>query len=280
MGRKRYVLSNAKKMMDKYYKYKFSAADIVVVDSNGTPGDILRGCLPLYHAEGLVKAVDPLSGIIVNTALYCINIAVLGGSSLLNMNKTDTVFTFLRDALKGTPLAGQSTLLAALIAVVCTVAFLVLFLNTRLGLSIRATGDNPEMVRASSINPMFTTTVGLCVANAFTGLSGCLLAQAQKQVDINLGQGMVTIALASLLIGRAFLGKGSILTRAVGVVLGAFLFRLVYAIALRFDMPAFLLKLVSSVIVIFAIAGPYLKSRWPEVRRRIMHRFAARKGGT
>ena len=221
-----------------------------------------------------------LSGIIVNTALYSINIAVMGGSSLLNMNKTDTVFTFLRDALKGTPLAGQSTLLAALIAVVCTVAFLVLFLNTRLGLSIRATGDNPEMVRASSINPMFTTTVGLCVANAFTGLSGCLLAQAQKQVDINLGQGMVTIALASLLIGRAFLGKGSILTRAVGVVLGAFLFRLVYAIALRFDMPAFLLKLVSSVIVIFAIAGPYLKSRWPEVRRRIMHRFAARKGGT
>lgn len=65
MGRKRYVLSNAKKMMDKYYKYKFSAADIVVVDSNGTPGDILRGCLPLYHAEGLVKAVDPLSGIVV-----------------------------------------------------------------------------------------------------------------------------------------------------------------------------------------------------------------------
>ena len=76
-----------------------------------------------------------LSGIIVNTALYSINIAVMGGSSLLNMNKTDTVFTFLRDALKGTPLAGQSTLLAALIAVVCTVAFLVLFLNTRLGLS-------------------------------------------------------------------------------------------------------------------------------------------------
>ena len=65
MGRKRYVLSNAKKMMDKYYKYKFSAADIVVVDSNGTPGDILRGCLPLYHAEGLVKTVDPLSGIVI-----------------------------------------------------------------------------------------------------------------------------------------------------------------------------------------------------------------------
>ena len=223
-----------------------------------------------------------LSGIIVNTALYSINIAVMGGSSLLNMNKTGTVFTFLRDALKGTPLDGYATLIVALTAVALAVAFLVLFLNTRLGLSIRATGDNPEMVRASSINPIFTTTVGLCVANAFTGLSGCLLAQAQKQVDVSLGQGRVTIALASLLIGRAFLGKGSIFTRAVGVVLGAFLFQLVYAVALRLNMPAFLLKLVSSVIVIIAISGPYLKSRWPEVYRRITHRRAlsgAGKGG-
>ena len=220
-----------------------------------------------------------LSGIIVNTGLYSINIAVMGGSSLLNMNKADTVFTMMKDLLKDTPLAGQYKLIVALIAVAAVVAILTLFLNTRLGLSIRATGNNPDMVRASSINTAFTTTVGLCVANAFTGLSGCLLAQSQKSAEINIGTGMVTIALASLLIGRTIRNKGSILSRAICVVLGSFIFRLVYTIALRFDMPAFMLKLVSSVIVIIAISGPYLKRQWPMIRRQMMHRKYRRLAG-
>ena len=210
-----------------------------------------------------------LAGIIVNTGLYSINIAVMGKSSQLNMNKTETVFTKLKALLDGTPLAGEYELIIELAAVAAVVVFLALFLRTRLGLAIRATGDNPDMVRSSSINPIFTTTVGLCVANAFTGLSGCLLAQSQKSVDINIGSSMVTIALASLLIGRTFFGKGSIARRAVGVVLGSIIFRLVYTIALRFNMPAFMLKLVSSVIVIIAIAGPYFQSQLPTIRRRL-----------
>lgn len=213
-----------------------------------------------------------LSGIIVNTALYSVNIALMGGSSLLNMNKTETVFTIVKSALADTPMKGCYILIVALIAVALVIAFLVFFLNTRLGLAIRATGNNPDMVKSSSINPIFTTTVGLCVANAFTGLSGCLLAQSQKSVDINIGQGMVTIALASLLIGGTVLGRGSILVRAIGVVLGSFLFRLVYTIALRFNMPAFMLKLVSSVIVILAISVPYLKKQWPALKRRFLYR--------
>ena len=216
-----------------------------------------------------------LAGIIVNTGLYSVNIAVMGGSSLLNMNRTTTVFTMMKDALKGTPLQGRTEILVALIAVVIVVAFLVFFLKTRLGLAIRATGNNPDMVKSSSINPVFTTIVGLCVANSFTALSGCLLAQSQKSVDINIGQGMVTIALASLLIGGTILGKGGILLRVVGMVLGAFIFRLVYTIALRLNMPAFMLKLVSSVIVVLAISGPYLKKQWPQIRRRMTHK----KGG-
>ena len=219
-----------------------------------------------------------LAGIIVNTGLYSINIAVMGNSSLLNMNKTVTVFSQLKDALDGTAAEGLYKLIIALIAVALVVAFLVLFLRTRLGLAIRATGNNPDMVRSSSINPIFTTTVGLCVANAFTALSGCLLAQSQKSVSIDIGTGMVTIALASLLIGSTFMGKGTIFKRAVGVVLGAFLFRLVYTIALRFNMPASMLKLVSSVIVIAAISGPYLKKQWPMIRRRMAH--AHEKGDT
>lgn len=216
-----------------------------------------------------------LAGIIVNTGLYSINIAIMGGASLLNMNKTETVFTAVKSALSGTVLSGQYKLVVALAAVVLVVVFLSLFLRTRLGLAIRATGNNPDMVRSSSINPVFTTTVGLCVANSFTALSGCLLAQSQKSVSIDIGTGMVTMALASLLIGNTVMGKGSVTKRAVGVVLGSFIFRLVYTIALRFNMPAFMLKLVSSVIVIIAISGPYLRKQWPVIRRRMEH---GRKG--
>ena len=125
------------------------------------------------------------------------------------------------------------------------------------------------MVRSSSVNPVMTTIVGLCVSNAFTALSGCLLAQSQKSVNIDIGSGMVTVALASLLIGSTFIRSRRIGFRIIGTVIGAFIFRLVYTIALRFNMPAYMLKLVSSVIVIIAISGPYLKSRYPEFARRL-----------
>ena len=213
-----------------------------------------------------------LAGIIVNTALYSVNIAVMGGSSLINMNRTETVFSMTKETLKSTPLKGRGDIVVAFIAVAIVIVFLVFFLRTRLGLAIRATGNNADMVKSSSINPVFTTIVGLCVANSFTALSGCLLSQSQKSVDINIGQGMVTIALASLLIGGTILGRGGIFVRAVGRVLGAFIFRLVYTVALRFNMPAFMLKLVSSVIVVLAISGPYLKKQWPQIKRRMTHR--------
>lgn len=216
-----------------------------------------------------------LSGIIVNTGLYSINIALMGGSSLLNMNKTETIFTKAKGLFAGTFLASQYRLVVVVLIVILAVTVLVMFLKTKLGLAIRATGNNPDMVRSSSINPVFTTIVGLCASNSLTALSGCLLAQSQKSVNVTIGSGMVTIALASLLIGNAFLGKGSITRRAIGVVLGAFIFRLVYTIALRFNLPAYMLKLVSSVIVIIAISGPYFKKKLPEYKRI----REAKKGG-
>lgn len=210
-----------------------------------------------------------LAGIIVNTALYSINIGVMGNSSILNMNKTITVFTKAQDLLKKINLGGQFKLFVALIAVIIVCIFLAVFLKTKLGLAIRATGNNPDMVKSSSINPVFTTIVGLCIANSFTALSGCLLAQSQKSVNIDIGTGMVTIALASLLIGGVFTSKRKVPIQIIGMVLGSFIFRLVYTIALRLDMPAFMLKFVSSVIVIIAISAPYLKKKIPLLKRRL-----------
>lgn len=212
-----------------------------------------------------------LAGIIVNTGLYSVNIAVMGGSSILNMNKVDTVFSKVRELTQETPLKGHYKLIIALSAVIIVAILLGFFLKTKVGLAIRATGNNPDMVRSSSINPVITTIIGLCIANSFTALSGCLLAQMQKSVNIDTGTGMVTVALASLLIGNVFLGKKKMPLRIVGMVLGAFVFRLVYTIALRFDMPAFMLKLVSSLVVIAAISIPYLKEQMPLFKRRFVH---------
>lgn len=211
-----------------------------------------------------------LSGIIVNTGLYSINIAVMGNTSLVNMTKAETIFTKVKAALDGTPLAGQYKLIVAAGAVVLVVLFLSFFLKTNLGLALRATGNNPDMVRSSSINTSRITIIGLCISNAFTALSGCLLAQSQKSANIDMGTGMVTIALASLLIGGIlFSRRNNIAFRAVCAVLGAFIFRLVYTAALRFNMPAYMLKLVSSIIVVIAISAPYLKKKLPVLKRRL-----------
>lgn len=242
------------------------------------PAAILAGILSGFITAFLQTKLginSLLAGIIVNTGLYSINIMIMGNSSLVNLNKTETIFTMLKGALKGTFLEDYYKLIIVLGFVALVVVFLAVFLKTRLGLAIRATGNNPEMVKSSSINPVFTTIIGLCVANGFTGLSGCLMAQAQKSANIDIGSGILTVALASLLIGNAFMGRGKIAKRAIGAVLGSCIFRLVYTIALRFQMPAFMLKLISSAIVIVAISAPYLKSRMPQYKRR----REIRKGG-
>lgn len=205
-----------------------------------------------------------LAGIIVNTGLYTINIAVMGFASNMNLFACDTMFSWAKSTIGGT----WYKLIVVAVVVVAAGIILSLFLNTRLGLSIRATGDNPDMVRASSINTGVMITIGLCVANAMTALSGGLLAQYQKSCDINLGTGMVTIALASLIIGESILGKGSMLKRVIGVVLGSCLYRFIVAIALRLNVPAECLKLVSAVIVAFAIALPYLKKQAAFVKQK------------
>ena len=192
-----------------------------------------------------------LAGIITNTGLYTVNLAVMGFSSNVNMLKATTIFS----AFPG------MKLIPAIIITVFVAVMLILFLNTRLGLSIRATGDNPDMVRASSINTGLTITIGLALSNSVTALSGAVLAQYQKTADINLGTGMVIIGLASLIIGETVFRGRSIWVKALGAVVGCIIYRFIIAIALRLDLPSECLKLVSAVIVAIAIALPTIRKR-------------------
>ena len=198
-----------------------------------------------------------LAGIISNTGLYTINLAVMGFSSNVSITGRDTVFSLFK-ALTGGSQWSTLVLLALLLGVIAIV--LIRFFGTSLGLSIRATGDSLDMVSASSINPKVTITIGLCLANALTALSGCLIGEYNKFCDINLGTGMVTIALASLIIGEVFAGRrGGIGKRVVCVVLGSIVYRLIIALALRLNISAEYFKLVSAVIVAVAIAAPNMK---------------------
>ena len=196
-----------------------------------------------------------LAGIITNTGLYTVNLAVMGFSSNVNMLKTDTIFSLLKGSLG----AGHKLIPALVITLIAGI-FLIFFLKTRLGLSIRATGDNADMVRASSINTAFTITVGLCLSNALTALSGAVLAQYQKTADINLGTGMVIIGLASLIIGETLMPKGKMWLKILGAILGSIVYRFIIAIALRLDLPSECLKLISAVIVALAIGLPAMKA--------------------
>lgn len=208
-----------------------------------------------------------LAGIITNTGLYIVNLMAMGWKSNQSLLGGRTVFTMLRDRGIGGDwyellLAASVTILAGLL--------LVLFLGTRMGLSIRATGDNPDMVRASSLNPSFTITVGLCLANVLTALSGAVVGQYQKTVDINSGTGIVVIGLACLIIGETLLGRRSVKKGVIAAILGSIVYRFIYAIVFYTKIvPVECLKLLTAVIVALAIASPSIR-RWFAFQKRKM----------
>ena len=226
-----------------------------------------------------------LAGIITNTGLYTVNFLALGRRSNASLLKVDTLFTLLRDAIPAdSPLRAAvggvgdwyELLLSAGITILAG-ALLYLFLGTRLGLSIRATGDNRDMVRASSVNPSYTVTVGLCISNALTALSGAVVGQGQKTADINMGTGIVVIGLACLIIGETVLGRRTLGRGIIAVMVGAVIYRFIYAIVLYSKVvPIECLKLFIALVVALAIAAPTIKENVGLEKRRLS---AGRKGG-
>lgn len=232
------------------------------------PAAMLAGVMAGFVTAFLqtcLKVPSILAGIITNTGLYTINLMVMGWSANVSLLKTETIFSmFKKTGLGG---AWYEAILAG-IAVVIAGVVLVWFLGTRLGLSIRATGNNMDMVRASSINPTFTIMVGLCVSNSLTALSGALVGQYQNAADINGGTGIVVIALACLIIGETVLGRRSIVKGAIAAVVGSIIYRIIYAIVLYTKIvPVQGLKLITAIVVALAIAAPSIKE-WVVFEKR------------
>ncbi len=199
-----------------------------------------------------------LAGIVTNTGLYTVNLAAMGWRSNASLLGDATLFTLLRET--GIGGAWYELLLAACVSVLAA-ALLRAFLTTQLGLSLRATGDNPDMVRASSLDPRFTIAVGLCISNALTALSGAMVGQYQKTVDINSGTGIVVIGLACLIIGETVLGRRTLTRGVLAALAGSIVYRFLYAVIFYTKIvPVECLKLLTAVIVALAIAAPSLRA--------------------
>lgn len=201
-----------------------------------------------------------LAGILTMSGLYSINLMIMGSSSNLTLIGHDTLFQMLYQAFPG---VGKDIVKAALALAFCLVFFLLLswFFKTHLGLCIRATGDNESMVRASSINVQATKIIALAVANAMVALSGAVLAQYQGFADIGSGVGILVVGLASVIIGDVIFGKRSVTAGFLSAMAGSLIYRFIIAIAINTSIfPAYMLKLVSALIVFLALSLPAIKS--------------------
>ena len=205
-----------------------------------------------------------LAGILTMTALYSINILVMGGSPNKPLNRQITIFTMLKSAFHS---SYAQAALAAIIAVIAAI-LLIFFFKTQMGLSIRATGDNEEMVKASSINVDTTKVIGLAIANALVATSGALIAQYQAFADIQSGLGMVVIGLASLIIGEIIFSRKSIPLNIFAAVIGSIAYRFIIQLALEINISFSSMKLVSAVIIIIAISFPTIRQSIIQARKK------------
>ena len=200
-----------------------------------------------------LKVQPILAGIITMTALYSINLMIMERPNI-SLYRKNTIFTMFQNVF-----GDYYKLAAAAIILAIAAVLLFLFLKTQAGMSLRATGDNEFMVRASSINSDRMKIVGLALANALVSLSGAVYAQYSSAGDTNSGTGMLVVGLASIIIGEIFFSKHTILFGIFASIFGAIAYRFILAFAMSLGMNSNYTKLFSAIIVAIAISIPVIK---------------------
>lgn len=249
----------------------------------GGAGLLAGATTGLLHTRFKIHGL--LSSILVMTALYSVNLHVMGRSNVPLLSQTTFVTLAERAGLKAlhgrlsldvlgwdVAVRDAATLLGTLAAVIFVCLLLYLFLKTNLGTAMRATGDNPQMICALGVDTRNMIVAGLALANGLIGLSGALLAQYQGFADVQMGIGMIVLGLASVIMGEALVRSRQIGLLLVGAVMGSVLFRLLVAIALRWGLNPNDLKLVTAVFVFAALVLPRLLDQMRS--RRTAHAYA------
>ena len=205
---------------------------------------------------------DLLSGILVMTGLYSINLALTGGSAVLPFYNMPTIFNTGLAALLP---SGYG--LVIMVAVICIgVKLLIdLYLKTQSGMLLRASGDNPQYVVSQGRDPGKMKIIGLAIGNGCTALSGCILAQQTESANVAVGTGMVVMALASVIIGMNLFKRVSFVKPTLAVIFGAIIYKACLAIAMQIGLPTNYLKLLMAVIFTIALVGGKL---FPERRKK------------
>lgn len=205
-----------------------------------------------------LKIAPLLAGILVMIGLYSINLRVMGGKSMLSLLRMDTIFADVRRM-------GISQELAVVtlgLAVILIAGYLLyMFLQTEIGMALRATGDNEQMIRSLGVNTDTMKILGLAVSNGLVGLSGALVAQYQSFCDVGMGISMIVVGLASVIIGEVVIGKGTLMRALIAVAVGSIIYRAVIAIVMRMGLPATDLKLFTAVLVVVAISWPLIREK-------------------
>lgn len=204
-----------------------------------------------------------LSGILMMIALYSINLRVMGSKSMLSLLRMKTIFTDV--AGLGVPNA-YAVLALGLLVVVCTAYILYVFLLTEVGLALRATGDNEQMIRSLGVNTNTTKVMGLALGNGLVALSGAMVAQYQSYCDIGMGIGMIVVGLASVIMGEVVIGNRTLVRTLVAVVIGSIVYREVIALVMRLGLPTTDLKLFTAILVVLAMSSPIIKEKFRPVK--------------
>lgn len=254
-----------------------TAAALIVAGVNPLVASIIAFFAGMIagSATGIIHTrfnIDPLlAGILVMTALYSVNLHVMGKSNMPLLNET-TLFSWIENLSVNFSGAGKKTLILGWVvavrdlwvllfcglSVILFCAVLWWFFKTNLGMAMRATGDNDQMIRALGVNTKTLIIAGVALANGFIALSGALLAQYQGFADVQMGVGMMVWGLASVIIGEAIINDNSLGFVIAGAVLGSVLFRLLVAIALRWGLNPNDLKIITALFVFVALILPAL----------------------
>lgn len=213
----------------------------------GAVAGVMTGVLHTHF-----KITPILAGILTMTALYSVNLRIMGRANLPLLG-TDTVADDL--ALLGIP-APYQWLVFGLLLVAVVLGFLYWLLQTELGLALRATGDNEVMIKSLGVNVNAMKIIGLSLGNGLVALTGAVIAQLQGFADIGMGVGTIVAGLAAVIIGEMLLGTKSLLRTLVAVACGSLVYRVIIAIVLRMGLQTTDLKLVTAVLVILALTVP------------------------
>ena len=228
----------------------------MAIAAAGLAGMLAGAVSGLLYTKLKIPAL--MAGILTMIALYSVNLRVMGKANLSLLN-TDTIFTSL-ECLKLSP--NMTTFVAGLCIAVAIPLWLYWFFGTEIGMAIRATGNNPQMIRAMGVNTDDMFLLGLVLSNGLVAVSGALIAQDNGFADVGMGAGTIVIGLASVIIGEVVFGTRNFKNSLISVVLGSILYRIVIAVVLYLGMPPNDLKLFTAILVAIALSLPLVKAKW------------------